>query len=93
MGRATIPYDDLQKLAENKYPEPLYMDVTVDRPSRSNRQLMTPTRVYDRSTGNYAPIGWKVSIRFRQFEGIEETYRGFTAKYRQRIFVDILFTD
>lgn len=90
MPRATIPYEKLQQLAEKKYPEPLFMDVYVLVPSRTLK-VKTPTRVYDRSTGNFAPIGWKVQVEMRQFDGIEETYRGYVTKYRPRMITDILF--
>jgi hypothetical protein len=90
MPRATIPYERLQKLAETKYPEPLFMDVYVLKPDRILK-TKTPTRVYDRSTGNFAPIGWKVQIEMRQFDGIEETYRGYETKYKRRMITDILF--
>lgn len=92
MPRAKIPYDELQKLAERKYPEPLFMDVYVIVPSRTVR-TPSPTRVYDRRTGNFAAIGWNVKIEMRQFDGIEETYRGYETKYRRRQITDILFTE
>lgn len=90
MPRATIPYDDLEDKAFKKYPFPLFTDVRIDRPSRSNR-VKAPTRVYDRATGNFSPIGWKVTVRMKQFNGIVERYDGYKTTYQYREIVDILF--
>jgi len=91
MPRARIPYDELQRLAEKKYPSPLYIDVEVQRKDRTTDKA--PTRVYDRTTGNFAAIGWQVSISFKQFDGIKDMYGEYEAMYVFRRFNDILFTE
>lgn len=93
MPRATIPYDDLQRLAEEKYPEPLYINVNVTRKDRNSYGVKAPTRVYDRSTGNFAAIGWKVQISMAQFVGVRDNRGRFETKYQNRFIDDILFTD
>lgn len=91
MPRATIDYTALRKALFEKYPQPLYRDVTLLVPRRDNR-IKAPTTVYDRATGNYARIGYKVQVRLEQFVGIVDTgYDGFRAKYEKRSFDDILF--
>ena len=93
MPRATIDYPALREALFEKYPQPLYRDVTLLVPRRDNK-IKAPTTVYDRSTGNYARIGYKVQVSLEQFVGIVDTgYDGFRAKYERRMFQDILFLD
>lgn len=92
MPRATIDYPALRKELFDKYPMPLYRDVTLLVPERNNR-IRAPTTVYDRTTGNYARIGYKVQVRLEQFMGIKETYDGFRVVYEKRQFTDVLFLD
>jgi hypothetical protein len=67
MGRATIPYEDLQTEISRRYQAPSFKFAIV----RSNR-ANSPTRVYDRRTGNYAPIGWRVVVDYQQFFGFSD---------------------
>lgn len=92
MPRAKIDYPALRKALNDKYPMPLYRDVTLLVPHRSN-QVKAPTTVYDRTQGNYARIGYKVQVRLQQFMGITETYDGFRVVYEKRSFQDVLFLD
>jgi len=92
MPRAKIDYPALRNELFKKYPMPLYRDVTLLVPHRSNR-IKAPTTIYDRSQGNYARIGYKVQVRLEQFMGIVESYDGFRAKYERRSFEDVLFID
>lgn len=64
MPRARIPYDDIQRRLRTMYPEPCYRTVQLQKGTAS-----TPKRVYDRSTGNYAPVGWKVNVAGLVFVG------------------------
>lgn len=92
MPRATIDYPALRGALFDKYPMPLYRDVTLLVPDRNNR-IKAPTTVYDRTTGNYARIGYKVQVRLEQFMGITETFDGFRVVYEKRRFTDVLFLD
>ena len=67
MGRATIPYGDLQEEISRRYQEPSFKFAVI-RTNRAN----SPTRVYDRRTGNYAPIGWRVVVDYQQFFGFSD---------------------
>lgn len=93
MPRAKIDYPALRQALFEKYPQPLYRDVTLLVPRRDNR-IKAPTAVYDRTTGNYARIGFKVQVRLEQYVGTVDTgYDGFRAKYERKSFQDILFLD
>jgi hypothetical protein len=67
MGRATIPYEKLQEEVSRQYARPAFKGALV-RTNRAN----SPTRVYDRRTGNYAPIGWRVKVDYQQFFGFSD---------------------
>ena len=67
MGRATIPYEKLQDVVNRTYGFPSFRNAQVRR-NRAN----SATRVYDRRTGNYAPIGWRVTIDYEQFFGFSD---------------------
>lgn len=92
MPRAKIDYPALRSKLLQKYPMPLYRNVDLLVPHRSNN-IKAPTTIYDRSQGNYARIGYKVQVRLEQFMGIVENYDGFRAKYERRQFEDVLFLD
>jgi len=90
MPRARIPYDELESAIQDKYPFPLYKNVRLLRKERYNN-VPTPTVVYDRSTGNYAAIGWKVTVSVEQYEGVVEDRRyGYLTKYAPSKFTDII---
>ena len=82
MPRAKIPYEQLEKLARSKYRSPAFLQPRLDG--------NTPSRVYDRSTGNYAPIGWKVRVLFQQFAGFSSSLRPI---YENKSETIVLFTD
>ena len=67
MGRAKIPYEELQREVRRRYQSPAFMFAVV-RTNRAN----SPVRVYDRRTGNYAPIGWRVKVDYQQFFGFSD---------------------
>ena len=67
MPRATIPYFELDERLEKMYPDPVFRGVYVVRSRFS--EGFTPKRVYDRSTGNYAPIGWRCMVNMSAFTG------------------------
>jgi hypothetical protein len=91
MPRARIPYGELQYEVEQKYPFPLYRNVELLRKDRYNG-IPAPTVVYDRSTGNYKRIGWKVQIQFEQFAGIrEQAFYGYRTDYKRRVIEDVIF--
>lgn len=94
MPRATIDYPKLRNLLAKKYPYPLFRQVRLVKPERYNR-VRAPTAVYDRATGNYKRIGYKVQVELEQFVGMvqsEGQYRGFITEYKYREFEDVLFT-
>ena len=82
MPRAKIPYEELERKAKRKYPAPAFNDVRL--------YPDTPIRVYDRSTGNYAPIGWKVRVFFRQFTEFSSSLRPI---YENKSETIVIFTD
>ena len=67
MPRAKIPYEELQDEIRRRYQPPAFRFPMV----RTNR-ADSPTRIYDRRTGNYAPIGWRVKIDYQQFFGFPD---------------------
>jgi len=98
MPRARIPYEELEAAAREKYPYPVFKDVQVLRRSRYN-DIKAPTVVYDRSTGNYAKMGFKCQITAKMFEGMEASevswlgysrQRGFEVSYKPISFTDVL---
>lgn len=67
MPRATIPYFELDRELEKLYPYPVFRNPRVIRSKFLSGS--TPRRVYDRSTGNYAPIGWRCKVDMSRFTG------------------------
>ena len=75
MARARIPYDELQIAAENLFPEPCYIRVTLEGTRRrysSWEEKPTPTVIYDRRTGNYQRIGYRCALSMQRFTGFNQ---------------------
>jgi hypothetical protein len=98
MPRARIPYEELEAAARKKYPYPIFRNVQVLRRSRYN-DIKAPTVVYDRSTGNYARIGFNCQITAEMFAGMVESapswlgysrQRGYEVEYNSISFTDVL---
>ena len=94
MPRARIPYAELEYAANLKYPSPLFRNTRILRKDRYNN-VKAPTVVYDRSTGNYKAIGWKITILTEQFSGIKDYGKriGYSTEYKQRVIKDILYNE
>lgn len=67
MARAKIDYEEILKALQKIYPWPVYRSVRILK--ASDYQGRTPTRIYDRSTGNYAGIGWDLKVEMLTFQG------------------------
>ena len=98
MPRARIPYDELQKAAEEKYPYPAFRYVTVLRRSRYDN-VPSPTVVYDRSTGNYKKMGFKCQVTMEVFDGLAASesswlgrsrWNGYQTEYKPVKIIDVL---
>jgi len=79
MPRAAIPYDKIEDRLRKMYPYPLYRGMRIVR--KSDYRGFTPIRVYDRSSGNYKAVGFKVRIEYTRFQGeydsvMNPVYRG-----------------
>ena len=88
MPRARIPYDEIIQEIRRLYPYPLFSSVAIRTEFTDRVRRITPTRVYDRSTGNFAAIGWKVAIQGLRYTGQDQaffpTYEEFT---EDRVFL------
>jgi hypothetical protein len=71
MARATIPYEDIQAKLETMFPWPTYKTVRIRKPRRDN-EVRAPTSVYDRRTGNFKSMGYRVQIILERFVGLSE---------------------
>lgn len=67
MPRARIPYGELEKAIREQYPEPLYLNHEII--GKGFIGGFTPIRVYDRQTGNYKAVGWKLKMQTNRFIG------------------------
>lgn len=89
MARAKIPYGELQKALNAKYPWPVHRNVRLLEKNEPGGK--TPVRVYDRTTGNFAPIGYSVSVTMLRFNG---TYAAtMNPDYDDLTFQDIILTN
>ena len=89
MPRAKIPYGELALKVTQMYPEPIYRGHFIV--TSEFNQGMTPTRVYDRSTGNYAPIGWMVVLDVSRFQG--EYDQNLQPIYREERFKTVVLLE
>ncbi len=88
MPRAKIPFDDIEFAIEQEYPYPLYSEMRIATVFTDRVRRATPTRVYDRSTGNFAGIGWKVEIQGRIYRGQDVNFRPIYENFRtERVFL------
>ena len=67
MARAKIYYEAILEELRMMYQWPVYRSVRILK--ATDFQGRTPTRLYDRSTGNYAAIGWDVKVELLAFTG------------------------
>lgn len=89
MARKTIPYESLQKALNDKYPWPVHRNVFLLKKGEPDGK--TPVRVYDRSTGNFAPIGYSVTVTMLRFNG--KYAAAMNPQYDDLTFDDIILTD
>ena len=89
MARKTIPYATLQKALNDKYPWPVHRQVYLLK--KEDAGGSTPVRAYDRTTGNFAPIGYQVTVSMLRFNGRYES--SMNPKYDAIRFQDIILTD
>lgn len=68
----------MEAYVRDRYQTPLFRRARVNRPQRGYSFGFTPTRIYDRSTGNYGPYGWLFEITYDrftgQFDGLQPEY-------------------
>lgn len=88
MGRAAIPYDDIQQAIQTAYPYPIYSNMRIRTVFTDRVRRITPTRVYDRSTGNFSGIGWKVAIQGSRYIGQDQAFRPIYENFQEdRVFL------
>ena len=71
MARAAIPWRKIEASAKKMFVQPIYESYWVEKPTRYN-ELKAPTTVYDRTSGNYAVIGYNVMVVRDQFTGFSK---------------------
>ena len=72
MPRAKIPYDDIERELRTLYPYPLFREIRIRTRFKGDRiGKVTPTTVYDRTSGNFARIGYKVAIEGLRYNGAD----------------------
>lgn len=84
-----IPYETLQKALNDKYPWPVHRNVKLL--DKSDFGGTTPVRVYDRSSGNFSPIGYRVTVSMLRFNG--KYAAAMNPQYDDLTFQDIILTD
>lgn len=88
MPRARIPYDDIERAIQRNYPYPLYREMRIQTVYTDRVRRATPTRVYDRSSGNFAGIGWKVAIQGARYTGQGVDFRPLYENFEEmRVFI------
>ena len=88
MPRARIPYDDIEQAIRDAYPYPLYSSVRIATVFTDRVRRATPTRVYDRSTGNFAGIGWRVPIVGLIYQGQDQRFAPIYENFEEdRVFI------
>ena len=88
MARAAIPWNKIEKSARKVFPKPIYEDIFVFRPNRNN-DLKAPTTVYDRTTGNYAVIGYNVMVHRDMLTGFDKDLRPKWKSIRNVVFIPV----
>lgn len=84
MARSRIPYTDLETELKKMLKAPIYVRVKLLRPDRYN-DLKAPPTIYDRSTGNYARIGYYCDVAYDEFVGFGENFEGrFQSIYKSQ---------
>ncbi len=77
----------MEEYVRDQFRFPLYGQVRLNKPERYGGGY-TPTRIYDRSTGNYAPYGWLIEISYNRFTGEFDLLAPvYTDRIRERIVV------
>lgn len=74
MGRATIPYENIEAAVNLLFPWPTFSNVFIEVP-RSYNKIKAPTTVYDRRTGNYKAIGYRVYVSRTRIYRFDEQFR------------------
>ena len=73
MPRAKIPYEYFREFLERRYPRPAFQSKFLVK-DYGGRNVQTPVRAYDRSSGNYTAIGWFVEVQVSILEGINDEF-------------------
>ena len=84
MARAQIPYFEIDQFIEQRYPTPVFQNARRDRFPRE-----IPRTVYDRSTGNFARIGYLVWMSYERLTGFNENLDPVYDRVYERNFVPI----
>lgn len=74
MARAKIPYEDIKAAVDSLFPWPTFNDVKLDVP-RSFNETKAPTTVYDRRSGNFSKIGYRVYVWRSRIDGFDNQFR------------------
>jgi len=88
MPRAKIPYDALEEQLDALFPPPAFRRAEILRPTRARtgrKKIRAPTTIYDRSSGNYAVIGYMTMVRYQELTDVDyDEYNGLYTRYTTR---------
>lgn len=79
MGRAKIPYGDLQITLNKMFPYPTYRTVRLHGENRKRGygdSKKTPTTIYGRGSGNYKRIGYRCWVTLEFIDSINQDFNG-----------------
>jgi hypothetical protein len=88
MARATIPYTAIEQKVREMFPYPTYQGIEIIVPTRYN-DVKAPTTVYDRRTGNYKSIGYRIRVRLTRFVGFREDFRPLFERDEMMLLVEV----
>lgn len=88
MARATIPYAAIEQKVRKMFPYPTYQGIEVIVPTRYNN-VKAPTTVYDRRTGNYKTIGYRIGVKLTRIVGFDERFRPIFERDQMVLLVEV----
>jgi hypothetical protein len=88
MARATIPYAAIEQKVKKMFPYPTYQGIEIITPNRYNN-VKAPTTVYDRRTGNYKTIGYRIGVKLTRFVGFREDLRPIFQRDEMTLLVEV----
>jgi hypothetical protein len=91
MPRAKIPWQKLQELAEEYYPEPIFRNILVIKPHYGFRtnHIKAPKTIYIRDDGKYAVLGYKVLVQGWRLMYIDNTLESVWKPFQKYVLLCI----